>query len=93
VKNWTLHLQQLLDIPDSDVPVPYVDLLCCSVPGYRRGSVTYRENLASATHGIFPSKGSPYHGQEEFATSAVSSEDPDTQVAVELNASEVLTPL
>jgi hypothetical protein len=99
VKNWTLHLKDVLEFPDALLPIPYVDLLTCSVPTYHRGKATRsaRENLASATNGVLPSKqgAGPYHDQQEFRLSSVSSgDDPDSEVqaaleAVELDCGEV----
>lgn len=95
MKNFTLHLKDVLDIPDASVPIPYVDLLACSVPTYHRGKAprNSHENLASATSGVMPSKQTPgpYHGgKEQFRLSTVSSNDVDSELpAAELDAAEV----
>ena len=102
MRNWTLHLKDVLDIPDASLPIPYVDLLPCSVPTYHRGKAAKnaREHLRSATTGVLPSKPTPtpgpYHGKEEFRLSSVSvstedDEHPGVLEAVELDAAEVCT--
>lgn len=102
VRNFTVHLKDVLDIPDAALPIPYVDLLSCSVPSYHRGKANRhsRENLASATSGVMPSKPAPgpYHGgKEEFRLSSVSTDTaeydvPGVMEAEELDAAVVCTP-
>jgi hypothetical protein len=89
IKNYTLHLKDVLEFPDAPLPIPYVDLLTCSVPTYHRGKASRhaRENLASATSGVMPTRPSgPYHGKEEFTLSSVSSDDPDSELPAALEA-------
>jgi hypothetical protein len=99
VRNFTLHLKEVLDFPDAPVPIPYVDLLTCSIPTYHRGKASRhaRENLASATMGVLPSRPSgSYPGKEEFKLSSVSSDDavselPGALEAVDLAVDQVRT--
>ena len=40
IDNFTDHLLQVLDHPDSDVPIPYTELLMTERPGYYRWAST-----------------------------------------------------
>ena len=36
INNWTQHLAHLLEVPDSDIPTPNVDLLWTALPEYKK---------------------------------------------------------
>lgn len=87
-------MKDVLAFPEASIPIPYVDLLACSVPSYHRGKANKpgsRQNLASATSGVMPSKqnSNPYNGKEEFRLSSVSSDDTENEIAHVLEAVEL----
>lgn len=77
IQNFTRHLAQVVDFPDSDVPIPYVDLLYVAVPQYRSGSSGKKVRTDSDTCG--PISGATEF-REEFAASALKSGAADKAV-------------
>ena len=77
INNFTQHLTSLLHMPDSNVPINYVDLLWAALPAYRTSK------NACATHGtvgvdsqhVTPS--SRLTDAQKLSTSEVTTADPD----------------
>lgn len=92
IQNFTRHLSDIVDFPDSDVPVPYVDLLYVAVPQYRSGSSGKKVRADSDTCGAISGSA---EFREEFAASAIHSEAADKAVEdsaadeVDLSSSQV----
>lgn len=92
ILNFTRHLSEIVDFPDADVPIPYVDLLYVALPQYRSGSTGKKVRADSDTCGAISGAA---EFREEFAASALESGAADKAVEdaaadeVDLSGSQV----